>query len=74
MDRRRVLGIGAAIAAGVLTLLLLTPGMAVGKQSAGEPKPEKYTVCHRGEKLKVTGEAERAEHLGHGDTLGKCPR
>jgi hypothetical protein len=77
MDRRRAVGIGAAVAVGGLTMLLLTPGVAVGRHSAGEPHEppsEKFFICHDGKTLRITYE-ELLEHAGHlDDTTGKCPK
>lgn len=71
MDRRRVLAVGVAIAAGAITVTLLTPGAAVGKQSG--PCEERIEICHQGKTIKIDA-SELGDHLVHGDTVGRCPK
>jgi hypothetical protein len=74
MKRRRAGWLAAAIAAGAATMLVLSAGDAVGKQS--EPKPkgwERIEICHEGKTLKVYPD-ELAEHFAHGDLAGPCPK
>jgi hypothetical protein len=62
-----------AIGAGGLALAVLTPGVAVGKQSPPKPHPsERIEVCHEGKTIKVYP-GELIEHLLHGDLIVPCP-
>jgi len=72
--RVRAAAVTLAIGAGGLALAVLTPGVAVGKQSPPKPHPsERIEICHEGKKLKVYPD-EFLEHLAHGDLLGPCPK
>jgi hypothetical protein len=74
--RCRAFGLAAAIAAGAATMLLLSPGEAVGKQSTPQQGNDRIEICHYGDKKPKTikvYEDELVEHFVHGDTLGKCP-
>jgi hypothetical protein len=76
MQRRRAVAVVVACVAGATSVVALSPGVAVGKQSAGSPD-QRVEVCHEGKTLKFWEMSDRDEylsHLSHGDGDGACPK
>ena len=69
-NRRKAIGIAAAIAVGAATILLVTQSPALGSKS-GQQGNERVEICHEGKTLKVYD-----WELGNypDATLGKCPK
>jgi hypothetical protein len=70
--RRRTAALVAAVAAGATTVMLFTPGEAVGKNSTPQGN-QRIEICFNGKTLKVS-EDEVAGYLELGANLGPCPR